>query len=141
MFNRIGRAALAIGLGGAVALAASYFGALAGSYFAAPDVPEGPERALEAPSGLPRLIGLDCEGATGPLYANAESDFPACRDIVPVYGRTVWRAVVEWESGESDIMERGALGDCMAALARFDRHKPAVVTYCERESSYEKESD
>lgn len=133
MLNRVGRMALAIGLGSAIAVA--------GSYFAAPDVPEGPERAVEVPSAFPRLIGLDCDGASGPLYADAESDFPACRDIVPVYGRTVWRAVVEWESGESDIVERGALGDCMAALARLDRHKPAIVTYCERESSYEKELD
>ena len=110
----------------------------AGSYFAAPEVPDVPQRALGAPTGTLEasglLIGLDCEGASGPLYANTESDFPACRDIVPVYGRTVWRAVVEREDGESDVVDRGALGDCMAALARFDGLKPAVVTYCEKES-------
>ena len=31
---------------------------------------------VEVPRGL--LIGFDCVGATGPLYARTESDFPTC---------------------------------------------------------------
>lgn len=35
---------------------------------------------IEAPRGM--LIGFDCEGANGPLYATFESDFPKCGHIV-----------------------------------------------------------
>jgi hypothetical protein len=31
----------------------------------------------------PRLVGFGCIGADGPLYADAESDFPRCLDIHP----------------------------------------------------------
>lgn len=30
-----------------------------------------------------RLVGLECEGAAGPLYAASESDFPICGQIRP----------------------------------------------------------
>lgn len=30
-----------------------------------------------------RLVGLECEGATGPLYGREESDFPECGSIRP----------------------------------------------------------
>lgn len=30
----------------------------------------------------PRLVGYGCIGAGGPLYADAESDFPQCAEIV-----------------------------------------------------------
>ncbi len=29
----------------------------------------------------PRLIGIGCAGASGPIYANEESDFPICNKI------------------------------------------------------------
>jgi hypothetical protein len=29
----------------------------------------------------PRLIGIDCFGASGPIYANEEDHFPACTSI------------------------------------------------------------
>lgn len=29
----------------------------------------------------PRLIGIDCFGASGPIYANEEDHFPACRSV------------------------------------------------------------
>lgn len=32
----------------------------------------------------PRLVGLDCEGASGPIYAASESDFPPCRYIARI---------------------------------------------------------
>lgn len=28
-----------------------------------------------------RLVGIGCNGANGPIYANEESDFPMCADI------------------------------------------------------------
>lgn len=43
-----------------------------------------------------------------------------------------WEAVVEWENGESYIVERGNLADCMDALDPFDSIEAAPVTYCER---------
>lgn len=29
----------------------------------------------------PRLVGIGCSGANGPLYANEEDDFPRCSRI------------------------------------------------------------
>lgn len=34
-------------------------------------------------SAIPRLTGYNCEGSTGPLYANEEDHFPKCEFIVP----------------------------------------------------------
>lgn len=34
-----------------------------------------------APTPEPRLVGYGCEGASGLLYANEESDFPPCKTI------------------------------------------------------------
>lgn len=34
-----------------------------------------------APS--PRLVGIGCIGAHGPIYADSESDFPQCLAIEP----------------------------------------------------------
>lgn len=34
-----------------------------------------------AGQNVPALVGYNCEGATGPLYANEESDFPECERI------------------------------------------------------------
>lgn len=36
---------------------------------------------LAATIGQPVLIGYGCEGASGPLWAQEESDFPPCADI------------------------------------------------------------
>lgn len=118
---RLGGAALALAIATPLAVLAT-----AGAYVAGAKV--------LARDPAPRLIGFDCVGASGPVYAHAESDFPPCRAIEPLGGRTTWAAIVEAD-GESDIVERGSLADCMAALARFDGRKPQIVTYCERESS------
>ncbi len=32
-------------------------------------------------AGQPRLVGFECLGASGPIYANEESDFPPCLRI------------------------------------------------------------
>lgn len=37
--------------------------------------------AVQAPGA--RLVGHECEGASGPLYGAEESDFPRCGDIRP----------------------------------------------------------
>ena len=29
----------------------------------------------------PRLVGYNCQGASGPLYAHEESDFPLCERV------------------------------------------------------------
>lgn len=34
-------------------------------------------------AGSARLVGYECEGAAGPIYAAEESDFPICGDIRP----------------------------------------------------------
>lgn len=34
----------------------------------------------------PRLVGYGCDGASGKLYADEESDFPSCVAIEPVAG-------------------------------------------------------
>lgn len=45
-----------------------------------------------------------------------------------------WQAVVEWQDGNSDIVEHGVpLPDCMDALTGYAADPAAVVTYCERE--------
>ncbi len=36
-----------------------------------------------APSPLPLLVGHGCDGSSGPLYAEEESDFPFCDEIKP----------------------------------------------------------
>lgn len=36
---------------------------------------------LQRADDRPRLIGYNCEGATGELFANSESDFPECERI------------------------------------------------------------
>lgn len=33
------------------------------------------------PQPSPRLVGYECEGAQGPLYADEEDDFPRCKEI------------------------------------------------------------
>ena len=83
-----------------------------------------------------------------PLGAVAIADAPPAYDspdalAVPewrpsgptIAPRVTWRAVVEWEHGESAIVAQGAsLPDCMGALEPYDGLPAAIVTYCERES-------
>jgi hypothetical protein len=35
----------------------------------------------------PRLIGMGCEGASGPLWADEEDEFPPCAkiEVIPLY--------------------------------------------------------
>jgi hypothetical protein len=40
---------------------------------------------LVRPYEGPRLAGYGCAGAAGPIYADEESDFPICREIL-AYG-------------------------------------------------------
>lgn len=40
---------------------------------------------LVRPYDGPRLVGFDCLGAAGPIYADEESDFPPCLQIA-AYG-------------------------------------------------------
>jgi hypothetical protein len=39
----------------------------------------------------PRLAGYGCLGAGGPIYADEESDFPPCAQIVALYGKELSR--------------------------------------------------
>lgn len=85
---------------------------------------------------LARYAGALCLGA----LAGAVGGYAGALALVVTVGAPTpstaptWAAIVEAD-GESAIVERGTLGDCMAALARFDEFKPSVSTYCERESS------
>lgn len=36
---------------------------------------------IVAPAPIVRLVGYGCEGAAGPIFAQEESDFPACASI------------------------------------------------------------
>lgn len=83
----------------------------------------------------PRLVGIACDGARGPLYAAEESDFPRCAAIEPMAGRVVWSAVAEWSNGESDVVERGSLADCWQALAPYRGRADVESKFCERESA------
>lgn len=37
--------------------------------------------AVAVDSARPRLIGYQCQGTAGAIYANEESDFPLCKRI------------------------------------------------------------
>ncbi len=37
--------------------------------------------AIAVDSARPRLVGYGCQGASGPLFANEESDLPLCERI------------------------------------------------------------
>lgn len=82
-----------------------------------------------------RLIGYGCRGAAGEVVAQEESDFPPCQRIEVREGRTAWAAVVEHSNGESDVVERGSLLDCMAALPAWRDRPETVSAYCEREAA------
>lgn len=83
----------------------------------------------------PRLVGIACDGARGPLYAAEESDFPRCAEIRPRAGRVVWSAVIERHDGESDVVERGSLKACWQALAPYQGREDVRGKFCERESA------
>ena len=38
---------------------------------------------IVAQAGEARLVGFECEGSAGPIYAATESDFPPCGQIRP----------------------------------------------------------
>jgi hypothetical protein len=39
------------------------------------------------PNYGPRLVGFECLGASGPIYADSESDFPPCAHIANTKGQ------------------------------------------------------
>lgn len=43
--------------------------------------------SLARPYHGPRLVGFGCLGASGPIYADEESDFPQCLQIVSATGK------------------------------------------------------
>lgn len=77
-------------------------------------------------SRLRYLVGAVPAIAMACLATAASTPAPAVQES--------WQAVVEWEDGNSDIVEHGVpLPDCLDRLIAYSGDPAAVVTYCERE--------
>lgn len=81
---------------------------------------------------VPRLVGYGCNGASGTLYANAESDFPPCRQIERTSRR--WQGIVETRDGNRYVVEHDvSLDTCLHTLrTRYNAANVSFYAYLTR---------